>query len=162
MKKIIKIVAIVLIGGMFISKAMEEFDKMQRESKREQSMQNFDKTKSIGYQVVKNAIESGNEDIEPGDDVEPSFDQPYRSDENGDEWTFWRRGETGVNAMLKSEQRAYRLEKLATGVYDVCSTDNPDSYLNVGVGYTIRMINGGQAIEVTKERKGTTIYTLAE
>lgn len=162
MTKIIKIAAIVLIGLMLISKGLEKYDEIQRKEQREQAYKNFDKTKSIGYQVVKNAIESGNEDIEPGDDVEPSFDQPYRSDENGDEWTFWRRGETGVNAMLKSEQRAYRLEKLATGVYDVCSTDNPDSYLNVGVGYTIRMINGGQAIEVTKERKGTTIYTLAE
>jgi len=160
MKKIIKIVAIVLIGGMLISKAMEEYDKMQREAEREASMQNFDKTKSIGYQMVKNAIESGTEVIEPGDDVEPVFDQPYVSNEDGDEWTFWRKGKVGVNAMLKSKQVILRLEKLTTGVYDTYSTERPDAY--VTEGYVIRMINDGKAIEVTKDKKKTTVYTLAE
>ena len=159
MKKIIKIVAIVLIGGMFISKAMEEFDKMQRESKREQSMQNFDKTKSIVYQMIKNAIEN-EEVIETGDDVEPVFNQPYISNEDGDEWTFWRKGEVGVNAMLKSKQVILKLEKLATGVYDTYSTERPDAY--VSEGYIIRMIHDGKAIEVIKDKKKTTVYTLAE
>jgi len=160
MKKIIKIVAIVLIGGMLISKALEEYDRMQRKSEREQSMKSFDKTKSIGYQMVKNAIESGNEVIEPGDDVEPAFNQPYRSDEDGDEWTFWRRGEIGVNGMLKSKQVILRLKRIETGVYDTYSTERPDAY--VSEGYVIRMINDGKAIEVTKDKKTTTVYTLAE
>ncbi len=160
MKKIIKIVAIVLIGGMLISKALEEYDRMQRKSEREQSMKSFDKTKSIGYQMVKNAIESGNEVIEPGDDVEPAFNQPYRSDEDGDEWTFWRRGEIGVNGMLKSKQVVLRLKRIETGVYDTYSTERPDAY--VSEGYVIRMINDGKAIEVTKDKKTTTVYTLAE
>lgn len=160
MKKIIKIVAIVLIGGMLISKALEEYDRMQRKSEREQSMKSFDKTKSIGYQMVKNAIESGNEVIEPGDDVEPAFNQPYRSDEDGDEWTFWRRGEVGVNGMLKSKQVVLRLKRIETGVYDTYSTERPDAY--VSEGYVIRMINDGKAIEVTKDKKTTTVYTLAE
>ena len=160
MKKIIKIVAIVLIGGMLISKAMEEYDRMQRKSEREQSMKSFDKTKSIGYQMVKNALESGNEVIEPGDDVEPAFNQPYRSDEDGDEWTFWRRGEVGVNGMLKSKQVVLRLKRIETGVYDTYSTERPDAYISEG--YVIRMINDGKAIEVTKDKKTTTVYTLAE
>ena len=160
MKKIIKIVAIVLIGGMLISKALEEYDRMQRKSEREQSLKSFDKTKSIGYQMVKNAIESGNEVIEPGDDVEPAFNQPYRSDEDGDEWTFWRRGEVGVNGMLKSKQVVLRLKRIETGVYDTYSTERPDAY--VSEGYVIRMINDGKAIEVTKDKKTTTVYTLAE
>ena len=160
MKKIIKIVAIVLIGGMLISKALEEYDRMQRKSEREQSMKSFDKTKSIGYQMVKNAIESGNEVIEPGDDVEPAFNQPYRSEEDGDEWTFWRRGEIGVNGMLKSKQVVLRLKRIETGVYDTYSTERPDAY--VSEGYVIRMINDGKAIEVTKDKKTTTVYTLAE
>lgn len=160
MKKIIKIVAIVLIGGMLISKALEEYDRMQRKSEREQSMKSFDKTKSIGYQMVKNALESGNEVIEPGDDVEPAFNQPYRSDEDGDEWTFWRRGEVGVNGMLKSKQVVLRLKRIETGVYDTYSTERPDAY--VSEGYVIRMINDGKAIEVTKDKKTTTVYTLAE
>lgn len=160
MKKIIKIVAIVLIGGMLISKALEEYDRMQRKSEREQSMKSFDKTKSIGYQMVKNALESGNEVIEPGDDVEPAFNQPYRSDEDGDEWTFWRRGEIGVNGMLKSKQVVLRLKRIETGVYDTYSTERPDAY--VSEGYVIRMINDGKAIEVTKDKKTTTVYTLAE
>ena len=160
MKKIIKIVAIVLIGGMLISKAMEEYDKMQRKSEREQSMKSFDKTKSIGYQMVKNALESGNEVIESGDDVEPAFNQPYRSDEDGDEWTFWRRGEVGVNGMLKSKQVVLRLKRIETGVYDTYSTERPDAYISEG--YVIRMINDGKAIEVTKDKKTTTVYTLAE
>lgn len=160
MKKIIKIVAIVLIGGMLISKALEEYDRMQRKSEREQSMKSFDKTKSIGYQMVKNAIESGNEVIEPGDDVEPAFNQPYRSDEDGDEWTFWRRGEIGVNGMLKSKQVVLRLKRIETGVYDTYSTERPDAYISEG--YVIRMINDGKAIEVTKDKKTTTVYTLAE
>lgn len=160
MKKIIKIVAIVLIGGMLISKALEEYDRMQRKSEREQSMKSFDKTKSIGYQMVKNAIESGNEVIEPGDDVEPAFNQPYRSDEDGDEWTFWRRGEVGVNGMLKSKQVVLRLKRIETGVYDTYSTERPDAYISEG--YVIRMINDGKAIEVTKDKKTTTVYTLAE
>lgn len=160
MKKIIKIVAIVLIGGMLISKALEEYDRMQRKSEREQSMKSFDKTKSIGYQMVKNALESGNEVIEPGDDVEPAFNQPYRSDEDGDEWTFWRRGEIGVNGMLKSKQVVLRLKRIETGVYDTYSTERPDAYISEG--YVIRMINDGKAIEVTKDKKTTTVYTLAE
>ncbi len=160
MKKIIKIVAIVLIGGMLISKALEEYDRMQRKSEREQSMKSFDKTKSIGYQMVKNALESGNEVIEPGDDVEPAFNQPYRSDEDGDEWTFWRRGEVGVNGMLKSKQVVLRLKRIETGVYDTYSTERPDAYISEG--YVIRMINDGKAIEVTKDKKTTTVYTLAE
>lgn len=160
MKKIIKIVAIVLIGGMLISKALEEYDRMQRKSEREQSMKSFDKTKSIGYQMVKNALESGNEVIEPGDDVEPAFNQLYRSDEDGDEWTFWRRGEIGVNGMLKSKQVVLRLKRIETGVYDTYSTERPDAY--VSEGYVIRMINDGKAIEVTKDKKTTTVYTLAE
>lgn len=160
MKKIIKIVAIVLIGGMLISKALEEYDRMQRKSEREQSLKSFDKTKSIGYQMVKNAIESGNEVIEPGDDVEPAFNQPYRSDEDGDEWTFWRRGEIGVNGMLKSKQVVLRLKRIETGVYDTYSTERPDAY--VSEGYVIRMINDGKAIEVTKDKKTTTVYTLVE
>ena len=160
MKKIIKIVAIVLIGGMLISKALEEYDRMQRKSEREQSMKSFDKTKSIGYQMVKNALESGNEVIEPGDDVEPAFNKPYRSDEDGDEWTFWRRGEVGVNGMLKSKQVVLRLKRIETGVYDTYSTERPDAY--VSEGYVIRMINDGKAIEVTKDKKTTTVYTLAE
>ena len=160
MKKIIKIVAIVLIGGMLISKALEEYDRMQRKSEREQSMKSFDKTKSIGYQMVKNALESGNEVIESGDDVEPAFNQPYRSDEDGDEWTFWRRGEIGVNGMLKSKQVVLRLKRIETGVYDTYSTERPDAY--VSEGYVIRMINDGKAIEVTKDKKTTTVYTLAE
>ena len=160
MKKIIKIVAIVLIGGMLISKALEEYDRMQRKSEREQSMKSFDKTKSIGYQMVKNALESGNEVIEPGDDVEPAFNQPYRSDEDGDEWTFWRRGEIGVNGMLKSKQVVLRLKRIETGVYDTYSTERPDAY--VSEGYVIRMINDGKAIEVTKDKKTTMVYTLAE
>lgn len=160
MKKIIKIVAIVLIGGMLISKALEEYDRMQRKSEREQSMKSFDKTKSIGYQMVKNALESGNEVIEPGDDVEPAFNQPYRSDKDGDEWTFWRRGEVGVNGMLKSKQVVLRLKRIETGVYDTYSTERPDAYISEG--YVIRMINDGKAIEVTKDKKTTTVYTLAE
>jgi hypothetical protein len=160
MKKIIKIVAIVLIGGMLISKALEEYDRMQRKSEREQSMKSFDKTKSIGYQMVKNALESGNEVIEPGDDVEPAFNQPYRSDEDGDEWTFWRRGEVGVNGMLKSKQVVLRLKRIETGIYDTYSTERPDAYISEG--YVIRMINDGKAIEVTKDKKTTTVYTLAE
>ena len=160
MKKIIKIVAIVLIGGMLISKALEEYDRMQRKSEREQSMKSFYKTKSIGYQMVKNALESGNEVIEPGDDVEPAFNQPYRSDEDGDEWTFWRRGEVGVNGMLKSKQVVLRLKRIETGVYDTYSTERPDAYISEG--YVIRMINDGKAIEVTKDKKTTTVYTLAE
>lgn len=160
MKKVIKIVAIVLIGGMLISKAMEEYDKMKRESDREEAMKSFDKTKSIGYQMVKNAIESGNEVIEPGDDVEPAFNQPYRSDEDGDEWTFWRRGEAGVNGMLKSKQVILRLKRIEAGVYDTYSTERPDPY--VTEGYVIRMINDGKAIEVTNPKKKTTVYTLAE
>ena len=160
MKKIIKIVAIVLIGGMLISKDLEEYDRMQRKSEREQSMKSFDKTKSIGYQMVKNALESGNEVIEPGDDVEPAFNQPYRSDEDGDEWTFWRRGEVGVNGMLKSKQVVLRLKRIETGVYDTYSTERPDAYISEG--YVIRMINDGKAIEVTKDKKTTTVYTLAE
>lgn len=160
MKKIIKIVAIVLIGGMLISKALEEYDRMQRKSERKQSMKSFDKTKSIGYQMVKNALESGNEVIEPGDDVEPAFNQPYRSDEDGDEWTFWRRGEVGVNGMLKSKQVVLRLKRIETGVYDTYSTERPDAYISEG--YVIRMINDGKAIEVTKDKKTTTVYTLAE
>ena len=160
MKKIIKIVAIVLIGGMLISKALEEYDRMERKSEREQSMKSFDKTKSIGYQMVKNALESGNEVIEPGDDVEPAFNQPYRSDEDGDEWTFWRRGEVGVNGMLKSKQVVLRLKRIETGVYDTYSTERPDAYISEG--YVIRMINDGKAIEVTKDKKTTTVYTLAE
>lgn len=160
MKKIIKIVAIVLIGGMLISKALEEYDRMQRKSEREQSLKSFDKTKSIGYQMVKNAIESGNEVIEPGDDVEPAFNQPYRSDEDGDEWTFWRRGEIGVNGMLKSKQVVLRLKRIETGVYDTYSTERPDAYISEG--YVIRMINGGRAIEVTKDKQKTMVYTLVE
>ena len=160
MKKIIKIVAIVLIGGMLISKALEEYDRMQRKSERKQSMKSFDKTKSIGYQMVKNALESGNEVIEPGDDVEPAFNQPYRSDEDGDEWTFWRRGEVGVNGMLKSKQVVLRLKRIETGVYDTYSTERPDAYISEG--YVIRMINDGKAIEVTKDKKTTTVYTLVE
>ncbi len=160
MKKIIKIVAIVLIGGMLISKALEEYDRMQRKSEREQSMKSFDKTKSIGYQMVKNALESGNEVIEPGDDVEPAFNQPYRSDEDGDEWTFWRRGEVGVNGMLKSKQVVLRLKRIETGIYDTYSTERPDAYISEG--YVIRMISDGTAIEVTKDKKTTTVYTLAE
>ena len=123
-------------------------------------MKSFDKTKSIGYQMVKNALESGNEVIEPGDDVEPAFNQPYRSDEDGDEWTFWRRGEVGVNGMLKSKQVVLRLKRIETGVYDTYSTERPDAYISEG--YVIRMINDGKAIEVTKDKKTTTVYTLAE
>ena len=84
----------------------------------------------------------------------------YRSDEDGDEWTFWRRGEVGVNGMLKSKQVVLRLKRIETGVYDTYSTERPDAY--VSEGYVIRMINDGKAIEVTKDKKTTTVYTLAE
>jgi hypothetical protein len=161
MKKIIKIAAMVLIGLMLISKAIDAYEEIQRKERMEESYRNSDRTKSIGYQMVKNAMESGTEQIEPGDDVEPVFDQPYRSND-GKEWIFWRKGQTGINGMQNNDDIPLRLEKKATGVYDVCTTQNADSYLNVGIGCTIRMINGGQAIEVTWERKGTTIFTLAE
>ena len=155
MKKIIKIVVLVFVGLFIISQVIETFDEVKREEQQAKAALNYDRAQSIGYKMVQNTLESANEKIEPGDDVEPVFDQPY-SDEKGDEWVFSRKGEKGIDATLKSKQRIYNLEKIETGVYN---TYRPNRY--VSEGYIIRMINDGQAIEVTKDKKKT-IFTLAE
>ena len=154
MKKIIKIVVLVLVGLFIISQIVEFVDDIQREKKQAEQAANYDRSKSIGYQVVKNAMDAYNqEEIEPGDDAEPVFDETY-TDGNGTEWVFSRKGEKGIQLTIKGKQKSYYLEKITTGVYNVFRSDR-----YVDEGYRLRMIDDGHSIEVTKDNK-TTVFTV--
>lgn len=157
MGKIIKIVVIVFVGLYAISQVIEYIDKQERKAKYAERSK-MDPRQTIGGKMVENAIKAATETetIEAGDDVQPTLNQPYRN-EKGEECVFSRNMEGGIQVHFKKGKvTVFNLEKIHTGVYD---TYRPNDYINFGI--RIRMIDGGQSIEVTQDETKT-IYTLAE
>ena len=141
MAKWLKIIGGVLVGLFIISQIVESIDQWKLEQRQAEQRSHIDKTKTIGYQMVQNAIESATEVIETGDDVEPILDVPY-SDADGEEWVFGRNIEGGLQVVYnKGGRHVYNLEKATTGVYNLFV---PKRY----VSENMRMIDDGRAIEV--------------
>ncbi len=157
MKKVLKWIVIVLFGLYIVSQVMELYKEHLREVKRKESAAKTksDPTKSIAYKMVKNAIKSATEEIEDGDDVEPTLDQAYR-DADGVECVFSLKESGGMQVSLKEDKvRTYDLKKIQTGVYD---TYRPNRYASAG--YIIRMIDDGRSVEVTKG-DNKTVFSLS-
>ena len=155
MKKSIKWIVIAFFGVYLVSQLIELYEEHQREAQRKERSANFDPKKSIGYKMVENAIKSATEEIEDGDDVEPTLDQAYR-DADGVECVFSLKESGGMQVSLKEDKvRTYDLKKIQTGVYD---TYRPNRYASAG--YIIRMIDDGRSVEVTKG-DNKTVFSLS-
>ena len=159
MKKIIKYVCMAFVALCLISIAVDFFEDLKREKTRAEQRANYDPSKTIGGQMVKNVIESVNDVIEPGDDAEPILGEAY-TDADGEEWIFSENLNGGLRVSFNKEGRhVFDLETIGTGAYN---TYYPDKY--VSGGYIIRMIDEGRAIEVQQgkgERKVKTIFKTA-
>lgn len=159
MKKIIKYVCMAFVALCLISIAVDFFEDLKREKTRAEQRANFDPSKTIGGQMVKNVIESVNDVIEPGDDAEPILGEAY-TDANGEEWIFSENLDGGIRVSYNKEGiHFFDLQKIGTGAYN---TYFPDKYASAG--YIIRMIDEGRAIEVQQgkgERKVKTIFKTA-
>ena len=158
MKKALKWIVIAIFGAYLVSQVIELYEEHQREVKRKESAAKSakpDPTKTIAYKMVKNAIKSATEEIEDGDDVEPTLDQAYRN-ADGEECVFSIKEGGGMQVSLKEDKvRTYDLKKIQTGVYD---TYRPNRYASAG--YIIRMIDDGRSVEVTKG-DNKTVFSLS-
>ena len=159
MKKIIKYVCMAIVAGLLISKAMEAYEDYKRNERQREQLAHRDPSMSIGGKMVRDVIESYNDEIQPGDDAEPLLGEPYTGID-GEEWIFAESLNGGIQVTFKKNgSRTYTLEKIGTGVYNTYFTDKYAS-----AGYIIRMIDEGRAIEVQQgkgERKKKAVFKTA-
>lgn len=156
MKKIIKYVCMGFVALYLISAAVEYFEDQKREKARAEQRANFDPSKTIGGQMVRNVIDNVTDVIEPGEDAKPILGEAY-TDADGEEWIFTESPKGGLRVSFnKKGTHVFDLEKIGTGVYN---TFYRDKYASAG--YIIRMIDEGRAIEVQQgkgERKVKAIF----
>ena len=156
MTKIIKYACMVFVAGCLISLVVDYIEDQKREKARAEQYANYDPSKTIGGQMVRNVIDSATDVIEAGDDAEPILGEAY-TDADGEEWIFSKNPRGGIRVSFnKKGISIYNLEKIGTGVYN---TFYPNK--EVDAGYIIRMIDEGRAIEVQQgkgERKVKAIF----
>lgn len=158
MTKIIKYVCMAIVALYLISQAIEFFEDVTREKNRTEQ-RTYDPSKTIGGQMIRNAIDNATDEVLPGEDAEPIIGEVY-SDADGEEWIFSENPKGGLRVSYSNASvRYFDLKRIDTGVYN---TFYPNKYADAG--YIIRMIDEGRAIEVQQGkgvRKIKTIFKTA-